>query len=132
MNELPEDETIGDHVSYLDDRRALLTSIEGRMFVVHVHEMEVVDEAALDGPGLTFFLRMPGAAISFGAPGLVRGSRSTDGLGGNLSSRWALAAQIFEEALYTPFWSLQPTLVGKDRSILGRYQDLRMKVLKTS
>jgi hypothetical protein len=60
MNKLPEDETIGDYVLYLDERRALLTSIEGRMFVVDVHEMEVLDEAALDGPDLTFFLRMPG------------------------------------------------------------------------
>jgi hypothetical protein len=49
MNKLTEDEYIGDDVCYLDDTRALLTSTEGRLFVVDVVNMNVLHEAVIVG-----------------------------------------------------------------------------------
>jgi len=60
MNELVEDQQIGDYVSYLDDRHALVGSMEGRLFLLDVDDMDILDEVALDGPDLTFFRRIPG------------------------------------------------------------------------
>jgi hypothetical protein len=49
MNQLMEGEHIGDEVYYLDETRALLTSTEGRLFVVDVVNMNVLHELVIVG-----------------------------------------------------------------------------------
>jgi hypothetical protein len=49
MNQVTEDAYIGDDVCYLDDTHALLTSTEGRLFVVDVVNMNVLHEAVIVG-----------------------------------------------------------------------------------
>jgi hypothetical protein len=46
MGQLAEDEHAGESICYLDDRHALMPSTEGKMFIVDVFKMKVVDEVA--------------------------------------------------------------------------------------
>jgi len=62
-----EDDPIGYFVSYVDAGQALLTSMEGRLFLVDVEEMEVTEEVAVADVGprdaLDYFLPLIGGKV---------------------------------------------------------------------
>jgi hypothetical protein len=49
MDQLAGDECIGDSICYLDERHALLTSAKGRLLVVEVVKLKVLEEVSLVG-----------------------------------------------------------------------------------
>jgi len=49
MDQLAEDEHAGENICYLDDGHALMTSTAGKMFIVDVFKMKVVDEVRIEG-----------------------------------------------------------------------------------
>jgi hypothetical protein len=58
-----EDEYAGEDICYLDDRHALVTSAEGKLFVVDVVDMKVHDEVSLVGADprpVSYFVRLAG------------------------------------------------------------------------
>jgi hypothetical protein len=46
MDQLAEDDYVGEDICYLDDSHALLTSAKGRLFVVDVVRLKVLEEAS--------------------------------------------------------------------------------------
>jgi hypothetical protein len=63
MDQLAEDEYAGENICYLDDRHALVTSAEGKLFVVDVVDMKVHDEVSLVGEDprpVSYFVRLAG------------------------------------------------------------------------
>jgi WD40 repeat protein len=63
LDHLAEDEYAGENICYLDDGQALVTSAEGKLFVVDVVDMQVHDEVSLVGEDhrpICYFIRLAG------------------------------------------------------------------------